>query len=61
MLLALWRLAGRAGIKVELEGCDASPEAVRYSRETAEAEGETEIGETMGFAEANHMEEMTES
>ena len=36
VLLALWRLARRAGIKVELEGCDASPEAVRYSRETAE-------------------------
>lgn len=39
VLLALWRAAERAGIKVELEGCDASPEAVRYSREMAEAEG----------------------
>src|ERR1700674_5045560 len=36
VLLALWRLARRGGMKVELEGCDASPEAVRYSRETAE-------------------------
>ena len=39
VLIALWRSAGRAGIKVELQGCDASPEAVRYSRETARTEG----------------------
>lgn len=41
VLLALWRKAEKSGIKVELAGCDASPEAVRFAREAAAKEGAT--------------------
>jgi 2-polyprenyl-3-methyl-5-hydroxy-6-metoxy-1,4-benzoquinol methylase len=41
ILLALWRKAKRSGIKVELAGCDASPEAVRFASDSASKEGAT--------------------
>jgi 2-polyprenyl-3-methyl-5-hydroxy-6-metoxy-1,4-benzoquinol methylase len=41
VLLALWRKAEKSGIKVELAGCDASPEAVRFARGAAAKEGAT--------------------
>jgi 2-polyprenyl-3-methyl-5-hydroxy-6-metoxy-1,4-benzoquinol methylase len=39
VLIALWRDANRARIRVELEGCDLSPEAVRYASEAASKAG----------------------
>jgi 2-polyprenyl-3-methyl-5-hydroxy-6-metoxy-1,4-benzoquinol methylase len=35
VLITLWRWANKAGIDVELAGCDASQEAVAYAREAA--------------------------
>ena len=37
--IALWKRATRAGLKVELEGCDVSPIAVRYAGEAAAKAG----------------------
>ena len=39
VLIALWRKASRAGIRVEFEGCDGSPEAVRYASGAASKAG----------------------
>jgi 2-polyprenyl-3-methyl-5-hydroxy-6-metoxy-1,4-benzoquinol methylase len=37
--VALWKRAVRAGLKVEIDGCDVSPVAVRYAAEAAEKAG----------------------
>ena len=37
MLLRLWHTARRAGVELEIAGCDRSPSAVAYARRRAEA------------------------
>jgi SAM-dependent methyltransferase len=39
VLIALWHKGHRAGLKLELVGCDLSPEAVRYASEAAAKTG----------------------
>ena len=39
VLIALWCKARRAGLKIDLAGCDLSPEAVRYASDAAAKAG----------------------